>query len=659
VVKHVLFSTLIAALVFLAPQTSWSAKPARNLLPIETKGYVSIPDVDMLRKKFNETQIGKLANDPLMAPFAEDLKEQIQEKMSDTAGRLKITLADIEGVYGGEVCIAMIQPNGDPHAHGLALLVDVTGNVEKAEQLLKKVSANLMQEGAKRSVQQLNGVTLVSFDIPAKRGQLLGRNAHYFLVQDQLVAVDHKPTAASILNRFTAADGKSLADDGAFAFSMNHCDKGATTEPHIRWFVEPFGYTQVARASSGGRRKRGQDLLKVLENQGFAAVQGFSGHVTFSTADNDMMHHTYIYAPPIAGNPERYNLAARLLNFPNTLQLAPANWVPTDAATYMSFNWKMKEAFEYSKTLVNELVGSEVFEEMLEGIKLDPNGPQIDIREDLIKNFADRATMISDHKLPIDPKCERLLFAIDITNPDKVAKAINKAMEKDQGAKKTLHGTQIIWEIIKDNKNDAVGELEIETPGFDDFDDFEDFGPPAAKEAGPDKAGLPNSAITVLDRGNNKGLLVIASHVDHIVHVLDEMKKPEELTRAVDYNTVSAALTKLGAGPKSFLFFARTAQAYRPTYELLRQGKMPQSETAVGKFLNRALGTGEDGVLREQKIDASKLPAFAKVEHYFAPAGLFVETTDKGWIVKGCLINRESNDKAVLNSAALPVAIPR
>jgi hypothetical protein len=658
VAKHVLFSTFIAILILLAPQTSWAAKPARNLLPIDTKGYVSIPNVDALRDKFNETQIGRMVNDPLMKPFGEDLKRQLHEKMSDTTGRLKITLADIADVYGGEVCIALVQPNGDPHAHGLALLVDVTGKVDKAEKLLQKISANLIAEGAKRSSEQLNGVALVSFDIPAKRGELHGHTAHYFINQQQLVAVDHKSTAISILNRFDVADDKSLADDGAFSFSMGHCDQNAKTEPHIRWFVEPFGYTQAARASSGGRRKRGQDLLKILENQGFGAVQGLSGHISFSTTDNDMMHHTYIFAPPIAGNPERYNLAARMLNFPNSLLLGPADWVPHNAATYMSFNWKMKEAFEYSKTLVNELVGSEVFEEMLEGIKLDPNGPQIDIRQHLIKNFAERATMISDHKLPIDPKCERLLFAIDIVNPGIVAKAINKAMAKDNGALKTIHGTQIVWEIVAANKNAAVNELEVETPDFDDFDDFDDFGPPTTKEE-PQQAGLPNSAITVLDRGNNKGLLVIASHADHIIDVLDQMKEPEMLSTASDYRTVSAALKKLGAGPQSFQFFTRTAQAYRPTYELLRLGKMPQSETIMGKFLNRALGTGEDGVLREQKIDGSKLPAFAKVEHYFAPAGFFVESTDNGWIVKGCLVNRESNETAVLNSAGLPGLAPR
>ena len=70
--------------------------------------------------------------------------------------------------------------------------------------------------------------------------------------------------------------------------------------------------------------------------------------------------------------------------------------------------------------------------------------------------------------------------------------------------------------------------------------------------------------------------------------------------------------------------FSRTDEEYRPTYELIRQGKMPESESLLGKLLNRLLGPEDEDVLREQQIDGSQLPDFEAVRRYLGPAGLFL-----------------------------------
>ena len=46
-------------------------------------------------------------------------------------------------------------------------------------------------------------------------------------------------------------------------------------------------------------------------------------------------------------------------------------------------NLDVKNAFENSKTLVNEIVGDEVFDDVLESIRTDENGPKIDIRREI------------------------------------------------------------------------------------------------------------------------------------------------------------------------------------------------------------------------------------------------------------------------------------
>ena len=86
--------------------------------------------------------------------------------------------------------------------------------------------------------------------------------------------------------------------------------------------------------------------------------------------------------------------------------------------------------------------------------------------------------------------------------------------------------------------------------------------------------------------------------------------------------------------------FSRTDEEYRPTYELIRTGQMPQSETVLGQVLNALLGEGKEGVLRKQKIDGGKLPEFDAVSHYFGPAGTFCPSEPNGWFLVGFTLDK-------------------
>jgi hypothetical protein len=108
-----------------------------------------------------------------------------------------------------------------------------------------------------------------------------------------------------------------------------------------------------------------------------------------------------------------------------------------------------------------------------------------------------------------------------------------------------------------------------------------------------------------------------------------------------DYQIVGDALGKIGSNEDSVHVFTRTDEAYRPTYELIRQGKMPESKTLLGKLLNRLLGPEEEGILREQQIDGSKMPEFDAVRRYLGPAGLFVRSDEDGWFTAGCMLSKD------------------
>lgn len=617
-----------------------AATPSEQLLPDTTAGFLAVPNVDELRSKWNATELGQMFDDPVMKPFVEDLNAQLKAKLSKTGIKLGITWEDLDGVYAGEVCLAAVQPHHEKpelrvKQHGLVLLVDVTGKDEAVAKLLKKVNDSQVAKGSKVTTKKLAGQTVTMFELKKKEGALAPDFAYYAVLQNRLIATDNEATIVSVLELIQKPEGASLAKVAAFKAVTEHVAKAAgEVQPQVRWYVNPFRYAEVARAMAGGKKKRGRDILKVLQEEGFSAVQAAAGYVSLGSGENEIVHHSYIYAPkdPKAAAGDKYQLAMRMLNFPNQKTALPPAWVPSHSGTFLSLNWKMRDAFDkYLASLVDRFADEkDLFETVLQGIKDDVNGPQVDLRADLIAHLGERAMVIIDTVEPITTKSERLMLAVELIDPAAVAKTIDKAMEKDPDARKREHKGQVIWEITNEAEAKfAVEEIKIDGPGLSPGDDEV---APADEDEPVGK--LPNSAVTVAH-----GHLIVASHIDFIIRALDDQEKT--LDKGEDFTRVGGALDKLGGGNEALRHFVRTEKAYHATYELVRTGKMPQAETVLGKVLNRlAAGDDEEEVVRKQQIDGTKMPEFDAVKKYLGPAGFFVISEDDGWLVTGCLLKK-------------------
>jgi hypothetical protein len=628
--------------LFVVTGFAWgAAPPSENLLPATTKAFVSTNDVEELRTKFRETQLGQLVNDPVMKPFIDDAKEQIGEKLEKAGKRMGLKWADMQGVSSGEVALGLVQPDAkDKMSHATVLIVDITDHGPQAAALLGKVDANQIKNKAVRSTLKLAGADATVYTQPLAAGEKVAEKAIYFIKNEVLVATDHEQVASEIAKRFDAKDlAGTLASVAAFEAAMDRNGKAAGgVQENLRWFIEPFGYAEVSRAMQGGRRRRGTDLVKTLREQGFGAAQGLGGYVFFSTGNEDILHRSFVYAPrdPGAAAKEKYKLAMRMLDFPNAanrIDFHPQAWAMADVASYLTFNWNIKDAFEHSKTLVDAIAGEEgLFDEIWLSMKVDPNGPMIDIRKELVELLGTRVTVMSDVKLPVDTKSERLMVLVDVKNPAVVAKTLEKAFSKDPAAKKRVIGKQVIWELTQDEGLAEDTELKIEGVGFTSV---------AEEEAEADDEGpaIPNMALTVLE-----GHLVVASHVEYIIEFAEKWEKAKaavaagkdlSLKATPDFNRVDQALVRLGSANDSFRFFTRTEKAYRATYDLVKENKLPEAETLVARLVN-GMASAKDG--REPAIDGSKLPPFAAVSKYLGPGGFYVQTEDDGWFIVGCLL---------------------
>lgn len=634
--------------LLLAAATASAVQRSEALLPATTKGYISTDDVDEVRTKFNETDLGALVADPAMKPFIEDFKKQIGAKLEKAGKKLGLKWADMEGVYAGEVALALIQP--DPKnkmSHAQVLLVDITGKRQQADAMLAKVDANQKAQGAVKTKHAVGGVEMFMYTQKLKEGEKDPERNFYFIHEEQLVASDHYQTALEIANRMNGkAETPTLDSVEAFKYSMQRNEEAVRAgdgHHHVRWFVEPFGYVEASRAAEGGRRKRGTDYLKILQGQGFPAIQGLGGYVIFSTGDEEILHRTYVYAPAVKRQPgdkntDKYDLAMRMLDFPNSpdaKHLDPQPWVLNDVASYLTFNWRMKEAFGHSETLVDAIAGDKgVFDEIWLSMKTDPNGPKIDIYGELINHLGERATLLTDVTVPVTIKSERLLVLVEVKRPDIVAKALEKAFKEDPAAKKRVFRGQTIWEITQEEATTAGPELMIEGAGFVSTEDA------TAAEEDETAAVLPNMALSVM-----KGHLVVSTHVEYIEDFITRADDPNNLAKTRDFQRVHEALVRLGSDKDSFRYYTRTEEAYRATYELIQQNKLPEAETLLARMLNAMLSE-QEGEVRKREIDGSKLPPYKDVMKYFGPGGLFVQSEDNGWWAVGCLLKRLPPDAA-------------
>ncbi len=427
------------------------------------------------------------------------------------------------------------------------------------------------------------------------------------------------------------------------------------TSPNLRWFVEPFGYAETLRVDLPPRDKhKGPDLLKVLRNQGFTAIQGVGGFVDFATDKYELVHRTMIYAPALPGRDpksvDKYNLAARMLRFPAEGDLMPQAWIPSDVATYISLNWDVQAAYAAAESLVDDVIGEKgVFRDVVESLRDDPDGPKVDVEKNLVAKLGHRVTIIADNVLPIGPKSERKVFAIEVADEATVADSIARLMGSDKDVRRREFEGFVIWEQV-----DAVSEvpkLEIETPGAEIQHADSD---PATKRLGQDEHFLPTRTVCVA-----QGHLFLSSHMDLLEKVLLQAKSGGNLNQSADFRLIAQQATGLESGPISIRAFSRTDLAFRATYELIRTGQMPQSETMLAKFLNAAMGEGKDGMPRRQRIDGHTLPAFDVVRHYFGPAGTVVTSLDDGWLVSGFTVANQPivagmQGPTELSSAGMP-----
>ncbi|HEX4145831.1 MAG TPA: hypothetical protein VHY91_20165 [Pirellulales bacterium] len=625
-----LCASLSAAIVCFGLASECLAQRALDaVVPASTKAFAITANFVQLLDNWNKTEFGHLYHDPKLEPFRKDIERQLDAKGFGLEQQIGLSLDELKGLASGEVAVALIPT---PDGHGtMALMADVTGNVPQAQAKLNKMTATFKRRGGTQGEQVVAGVNLTMFNLPPA-GKNKMPQAAYGLRGNLLLVSDNIGTAATLLRRLAAPPKLGLDTVPAYRAVMERAAKDNPHKPDLKWYVNPIGLLEMVETDNPRAAGSGPDPLKIAKSEGFDAVQGVGGVVSLAVGPYGAVHRTSVYAPP------PYQRAMRMAEFANGGKFKPQDWVPANVSSYTSFNWDMLAAFDSFGTLFDAIFGEgeeNVFSDVIKSLKEDPNGPQIDLRNDLVAHLGNRGTVLTDVERPLTPHSQRRIFAAEAKNPAALAEAIEKSMRNDPGVKKRTFEGHTIFEILPEDEEAEGTEEANKRPG------------PGVKVAGGQGGGrlLPNSAVTVAH-----GTLFVSTHVSFLEKILSA--NPQGLATTAVYREVEAHLQKLGATNVCMLGYNDNAEQWYLAYELFRTGKLPESDLVVASILNAMFPEAPDGEVRKQQLDGSKLPDYSLVRHYLGTGGIYAQTEPGGWFLLGFSLSKANPPGA--QAAAVP-----
>ncbi|MDA7874022.1 membrane or secreted protein [Rhodopirellula sp.] len=617
-------------------------KPAIELLPDSVAGMVRIPNLPRFCEAWEKTSLGKLVEDEAMQPFIEAQRKRAKNYLEAFDNKVGVRPEDLYNIASGELVVSWLPfANDKRRPFALCVIADVRGRAEQAEVAIEKLDKDLKVAGWIRKDIEHQGQTVRIYNTEPKPGQLKVEQIVISLDETRLLAADRDLVVTDLLDTIAGdADGSPIIKVEEFQTILKKSSQ-AILEPvkkgggtiAIEWFARPFQMARILKESLDVDRGNQVDIVKLLENQGFDAVKAAGGILALAGDKYQMLHRGSILAPPVTDKPSKYKLAARMLQFENA-PLAPIPaWVHSDSASFSRINLRFEEIFWASETLLNEAFGDEIFQDIIEGIKEDEDGPQIDIAKNVLPNLDDQLILITDNTLPSELNSERMLIAIRVSDSKAIGTAISKAMEVEPDASimDAVPGVDI-WRVQRggdddDLDEDLFGDLDIGL-GEDEIEES----PPL----------LDHWAIAMIDKGANSEFpyLMFSNDPDMLVAAATRIRSGTitGLSDEPEIKAIVAALKELGCTTPAMERVVRTKLSFRAKYNLLREGKLKDSDSVLSSFYRRFLEDQEAET--DESINATDLPPLSVIEKYLPSGGGFSETTEDGWSLTGFLLNQ-------------------
>ena len=608
--------------------------PAIELLPKSVAALVRIPNMPRFCTAFEKTHVGRLIEEESMQPFIEAQRARTKNYLESIDNKIGIRFQDLHDIASGEAVISWLPFENDKRRpFAICVIADIRGNQKKALSSIDQIHEDLKAGGWVPSTVEYQGQTVRLYNTKPKPGQLKIEQIAITINEERVIAADRDSVVTDLLDAIAGKPKNEPVSKSAEFKNVLTKSSRSIREPvksgggtiAAEWFAKPFQVGRILRTSFDIDRKNQVDVIKLLENQGFDALKAAGGIFAIAGKKYDLIHRGFVLAP------KPFQKAALMLQLENKpLKPIPA-WIHADTASFNRLNLNIENAFWASESLINEAFGDEIFHDIIDDIRDDEDGPQIDIAKNVLPNLDNEIILLTDNTVPAEPNSERMLVAIRVKDGAKIKTAIRKAMEVEPDATKleVLEGTEI-WQVkrsegVNDLDAELFGDLEL------DFEDEED-----EEEAPP---LLDHWAIGLIEQGpgSTAPYLIFSSPPEFLVESAKMIQNAGKgLADEPSTKAVYDSLKELGVAKPAFDRMVRTKLSLRAKYQLLRQGKLRESDSLLATLAKRILEDEDGG--QPDPLNAAKLPPLKQIEEFLPDGGSFIESTDEGWSVTGFLL---------------------
>jgi hypothetical protein len=539
-----------------------------QLLPAQTYVYITCPDVEALKSRFAESSFGKLWDDPSMKDFRDEVDkgfEKVKEQFQEMAG---LPLLDVLQLPKGEISFAMSKADaGMPMP---ILLMDVGEEKSSLEAVLDKIDEGLEKENATKSTENVDGVELTVFTMPAPeggnaRGAGAGPRTVAYFVKDSFVVASLSTTLLKgVLSRWDEPGDDTFAEKSVYPEIISACRESDDEESDLYYFVDPISLVTAVMSANPQQSFQAAMVTSYLPRFGLDKLKGFGGAFSFSSEDFESIGRSMIYldGPPTG--------LVKFFAMPAKSQSPPA-WVAKDADQYTSLSWDPQGAYASLREIYGAVTGQpQGFDAAVDEISSHPANPGIHPRKDFFDQMTGDTHIVGRPAGEDETATDQVLVAIGIKDDVAMQSVIEKIAARESRLKKReFEGTTI---------------YEADTPSADE--------------------DAPSPAVAV-SRGN----LFVATHVELLEESLrGGTSAGEPLSGSDEYQAVA----KHFPSQTSMIGYGNSASQVKAIWNQLRSGALSS---------------------QVEDIDFTTLPEFSAVEKYFSAGGSYAVPHEKGAMI--------------------------
>lgn len=559
-----LAAALLSAWLLSATAAQAERPPLIRLIPKDTLALVTVPDTQQLFDRFNQTNFGRMMQDPQVRPLVKQLYDGLRAELGGVEERLGVTLDELLKLPQGELCLALApSPEG---SLALIALIEVKDQHHTAKKLLDKVSLELANQGVEFGEETVGGTHITYY-------QLRRRQFAYFDRDGALVLSTNLEALKYMLAAWESGLDEPLADNRAFAAVREKCRGLKDEPPQFFWYADPIGLTKALVPREGANAF----LLALLQPLGLEGIRAVGGSLTMSTERFDAVAQAYLLLQePREG----------ILNLPTFISgdTKPESWVPDDAAGYTTINFDFAQTYDKVQRLVDRFTAEGTTAAQ---VQQSFDGLGINFESEFLDLLDNRVTIVGWMKKPsIVLNDSAQILGLRLKDPAKAKPVIEKVAERFSDRIEKDNYAGVVYYRIKANRRPRV-------------------------QAQRDDNQRPMPAFALI--GNH---LVLSTHHAAIERaIIASRDTSHSLAEAIDFKLiVSQAENMVGEGQLCLFSFGRPEEGFRMMYDLA-------TNKGNREALQRRAENNRGLRVMHQALQANPLPPFESLRKYLAPGG--------------------------------------